>query len=224
MADWSRRRALSAIACGLTVGLAGCNDAADEETPTDPLHRPVEDYETRHVRSDDTAALWTTGESPSDREVRRRYTYLSGDDPLSDVQFNTDAEAGATLESFVTATDFERESVYLYAGTVSECHEVHIANVYRQEDGVHAYVCRTVRPADVDCSTGTDHAVAIAIRLPFALKGPGFSQGLGMRTNCVARPAAVDFDSVTPGNATVEDATDENATDSGALAPPGGED
>lgn len=197
MQRWSRRRTLQAVAATATVALAGCSDSTERSDTVPSGHdgRPVTDYDAEMVRDPEGRPLfWRTqdGEPDPDREGIVLLT-----DPLteSEVTVASDVPAAATLKSFAAETDFETESVLLYATRISGCHALKLQSVGRQEedgavDDVEISLCRSYRPADVSCDTDTDQTAGVGVRLPF----PGDDvNGTGMRisSTCRDRPEPV---------------------------------
>lgn len=190
MTEWSRRRALHAVATTGLVTLAGCGEAATgPHDPPEPRER-VTDVETLLARNEGGDPLIVTagegGETnPDDRNVSLM-EHLTDGESLDEYRFPADA-GGAEVESFVTATGFASESVYLLQRHIGACYVPRLVSVYREDDGVDANFCRALRPADVACDAETRHVFAVAIRLPFP--GDGFSSvGSGSGSGCERRP------------------------------------
>lgn len=213
MPELTRRRALLAVASG-AAALAGCTGTQDDDRPTiddrDERERSIDDYTVERVRNEDGAVLFTRGEELSttadderDRYGRAGRAVVVTADGLEDLTFGDVPEADR-LRSFAAETDFARESLYLAAHPVDACHEIHLQSATVEWDGSddvhpHAQFCQAVRPADVDCSTGTTHTAGFAIRLPVAAEHSTGS-GQGMSYSCGPRPPrAESFDAtVTP--------------------------
>lgn len=185
MSTWSRRDALRSAAAAGALALAGCSGSASHADSV-PRERgeTVSDFEVTFVRDTGGAPVFSTEDARDPRVGGAEY--VTGDDDLQDLAFS-ESGAGATLRSFVEATDLETESVYLLERAVGECYRVALVSVYREPDGIHADFCQSLGPADVDCSAETEDAVAIGIRLPF----PGddvTSRGSGWSSECEPRP------------------------------------
>ena len=189
MSDWSRRRALQAVAGAGALALAGCSGEASSsnEIPRDrgePV--PPSDLEVRFVRDTDGGSLFEVesevddGEATEDGGVRGRPTrseYLRGAESRDRVTFRSTA-AAEELRAFVDGADLESGSVYLLERPVSACYEARLAGVYREDDGVDADLCQSLRPADLACSADGMDTVGVGIGLPFpgdGLSGHGWS-------------------------------------------------
>ncbi|QSG05187.1 hypothetical protein [Halapricum desulfuricans] len=211
MPELTRRRALLAATSGIAA-LAGCTDE-DDNLPTDSRKekRLIEDYDVRHVRDDDGAGLFASGDelpTVSDDE-RRRYAHtdqavLVTEDDVSALTFGASPEA-ARLRTFVRETDFDSSSLYLLGMTVGACYEVRLQSVAVERDELddgdlhpHADFCRTYRPADVECDADERHTVGVAIRLPVAAE-QSTGHGSGMSSSCRPQSRSAVFDAtVTP--------------------------
>lgn len=195
MPDWSRRHALHAAAGVLLTAFAGCNDidSASQSVPRDDRDR-VADVTVLKIRNRTGTPMvlrrrdLTTEDEPTDEPPGRRgnimdhVTEMDSDDERA-LAFQTDVPGASDLEAFFEATDFESESVYIAQSSIPECYERHLTGVHREGDGVDAQFCRTLRPADVDCSADEHDMVAFAIRLPF--HGDDFSSvGGGHSSRC----------------------------------------
>ena len=187
MPDWSRRRALRTVAAAGSLALAGCSGEASHSTDPPPDRgEPVSDYQVRFVRETDGDRLFETDDGSGD--VPHEMEYLTGEDERDDLAFRS-TTAATELRSFVDATDFEAESVFLLQRSIGECYQANLVTVYRESDGVDAGFCQELRPADVDCSAEAEDTVGVAIRLPFT--GDGFnSVGSGWSGDCDGRPIA----------------------------------
>ncbi|WP_225333105.1 hypothetical protein [Halomicrobium urmianum] len=209
--NWSRRRALSALAGGLAASVAGCSGSDDG--PPSPDHRDrqrtVEDYELEQVRNADAAVLFTEAdELPTPVEIDDRRsgrppgtygsTYVVSADDLADLTFGDVPEADQ-LREFVAATDFESASVYLFSTPVTACHEIRVQSVALDPDGdPDGDFCRATLPADVECGTDDFDTVGLAIRLPVAQESVS-GHSTGTSSSCRRPPGRVGFEAtVTP--------------------------
>lgn len=170
MPAFTRRKVLAGMATGLTA-LAGCSGSSSRHNEV-PRHdaEPVE-YDFVRTRSTSEPTLFWTGErdASTESETRQRVgrEYLATAADVDAVEFVA-TEHGDRLQTFVSETDFETESVFLYSTPVSQCHEVHLRAVtVEAEDGdPHLDFCQSVRPADFECSEAITDTVAYAVRLP----------------------------------------------------------
>lgn len=200
MPDWSRRRALYALATGTTVTLAGCSGESGFSAEPDPGWNPrsqVTDFTMRKVRDAGDEPLFWRDERPEDHNrARRGRIYVTSTDDLSELTFAPESEAAAEVNGFVTSTDFEAGSVSLHSRTIPECDTVRLLSVGREPEGYYTSFCSEPRPAAVECDAEAEDTVAIAIRLPF----PGdnvSSSGSSWSRRCRERPYPV-----TPSNET----------------------
>ncbi len=209
--NWSRRRALSALAGGLAASVAGCAGSGDGP-PSPDVHarqRPVEDYELGRVRNAAAAVLFTRADEPptpvesDDRRSGRpagtyEHVYLVSGDDLDDLTFGDVPEA-RRLREFAAATDFESASVYLFSTPVTTCHEIRVQSVALDPDGdPDGDFCRATLPADVECGTDDFETVSLAIRLPVAPESVS-GHSAGMSSSCRRPPGRVAFEAtVTP--------------------------
>jgi hypothetical protein len=190
MPIWSRRRALQAAATTATLALAGCN-ASTEYSGSSPRGRegdPVTDYDAELVRDPDGRVLFWREDENADESAREHESLDLLTDPLSetDVRMASNVPAADALRSFVADTDFERQSVFLFATRVSGCRELALESVRRSEGEVDVSVCQALRPADVACEQDIDHTAGIAVRLPFPAEDVN-SLGIGSSSQCRER-------------------------------------
>ena len=193
MPDWSRRRALRTVATAGSLALAGCSgESSRSNDPPPERGEPVPDLEVRFVRDTDGGSPFDTDDESASTStddpdaVTHSFEYLTDRDEFDDLTFPSTTPA-AELRSFVDATDFEAESVYLLERAIGECYRANLVAVYRESDGVDVDFCEALRPADVDCSAEAEDAVGVAIRLPFP--GEEFnSLGSGWSGDCDRRP------------------------------------
>ncbi|MFB6196314.1 MAG: hypothetical protein ABEI80_09090 [Haloplanus sp.] len=187
MPDWSRRDALRAVATTGTLLAAGCSTSDTGPIDAPPPRRRVTDFESVLARNARGNPLVVPAPVDGDEAGERRQDHslmehLTATADVEEFRFRADAGA-ADLASFVNATDFASQSVYLLQRSIGECYRTRLVGVYREGDGVDAEFCRDLRPADVDCDTDTEDTVAVAIRLPFA--GDDFNSiGSGWSGDC----------------------------------------
>ncbi len=192
----TRRRVLAGTATTLAL-LAGC---AGSESRHDEVHRsdakPVE-YEFVRARSTSEPQLfWTEDREDTTENLQRQRVgreYLATGSDVETVEF-VDTADGERLRTFVSETDFDNESVYLYSTAVSECHEIHLQQATVADDGgPHLQFCQSVRPADLACTEDVKHTVVYAVRFP--TDGRDVSgTGSGMSHQCEDRPLFSTFD------------------------------
>lgn len=203
MSDWSRRRALHALATGTTVALAGCSGESGFSAEPEPgwsERSQVTEFTARTVRDHEGDPLFWQGERPEDpNRARRGRIYVTSTADLSELTFAPGSEAAAKLNAFVASTDFEANSVSLHSRIVPECNTVRVLSVGREPEGYYTSFCSEPRPADAECESGAEDTVAIAIRLPF----PGeniSSSGSRWSRRCRDRPYPVTPSTETEGS------------------------
>ena len=196
MPSITRREALAAVTTGLAT-LAGCagSEMSSQREPA-PQSEPIA-HDVERVRDESGTVLFShvdrTTRTRNGRPVRHGTEYLATRAELEEIEF-TSATAADRLRSFVSETDFDTESVFLWATGVSECHDIHLQTVGLDPDD-HPQVdfCRSTRPADVACSTETVHTVGYAIRLPVdGENANGYGTGMGSHCDTPSRPPVFD--------------------------------
>lgn len=195
MPSITRREVLAAATAGLAA-LAGCSgsDSSRRSVPG-PRPEPV-DYEVERVRDETGGVLFTRGEWTTDEERTPRRSgadYLTAEHDLERHTFAGSDEA-QRLRAFAAETDFDAESVFLYAREIGACHEIHLRTVGIEDDGdPQLDFCRSTLPADVACSPEAVHTVGYAVRM--AVDGESSSgYGTGMQGGCdrPSRPPTFD--------------------------------
>lgn len=201
MLEVSRRDALRTVAGGGALLLAGCSGEASRSREVPSHGDPVSDVEARFARDVDGDPLYWHAEDtpPEDRDGGRLAgppEYLTEAEDRDELSFSG-TPPGEELRSFVDATDFGAESVYLIQLRLGECYRLGLVQVVREADGgVSADFCRELRAADAPCSAGAHDVVGVAVRLPFAGDQSG-GLGTGMSSRCspervIAREGAVE--------------------------------
>lgn len=173
MSDWSRRRALHAVAGTGAVALTGCRGttAGSRETPLAPRER-ITDIEAIKTRNTDGTRLVHTGNTETTQDGadrRRRITavyHIADEADLEQLRFQA-GTGTRELRGFVTTTDFASRSVYLHQRPIEECYIARLVGVFRRGAEIEAMFCQELRPADVACERDTQDVILVAIRLPF---------------------------------------------------------
>lgn len=164
------RRTLLATVAGLgSAALAGCSELSNRPLSSlpDPPPEPVDDITATKVRSDTVVTLF--GDADLTGENQRAETeVLTGQSDVSELEFHTQHQAAAELETFTSGTDFDSRSVYLFQASVPACEEIHLTGVTYAAGDLDVEFCRGRLPADVACSLDARETVGYAIRLPFA--------------------------------------------------------
>ncbi len=189
MPDWSRRRALQAVATTGALALAGCSGESSSSRSVPPDRGepvPPDDYEVRFVRDRDGEPLFEVDDgNDQPPEVGRDIEYLTDAEDREELTFRSTTPAD-DLRAFVDATDLESRSVFLLQRPIGECYEAYLVGVYREGDGVDADFCQALRPADAECSADERDTVGVAISLPF--EGDSFGgYGTGWSGSCEHR-------------------------------------
>lgn len=196
MPSITRREALAALTTGLAT-LAGCtgSETAGQREPV-PQSEPIS-HEVERVRDETGTILFSrvdrTRRTRDGEPVRHGTEYLATRAELDELEFAS-AKAADTLRSFVSETDFDAESVFLWTAGVSECRDVHLRRVGLDPDGnPQVDFCRSTRSADVACSTETVHTVGYAIRLPVdGENANGYGTGMSSHCDSPSRPPVFD--------------------------------
>lgn len=195
MPEWSRRRALQALATGAVAGLAGCGAPSSEfggnaGRPAVAVRggEQVSDYEVvRARRSDEKPIVTATPNEEAEPDDER-------DGPRYDHDHVTDAESasgyafdpptgGPDVGAFLRETDYETQSVFLSIVGVHPCRRRRLVRVARETNGLDIEFCTTTKPADVACAPEGREATVTAVRLPFP--GDGFSgYSVGGSSSC----------------------------------------
>jgi hypothetical protein len=189
MPDWSRRRALQAVATAGALALAGCSGESSSSRSVPPDRGepvPPDDYEVRFVRDPEGEPLFEV-EDGNDQppEGGRGIEYLTDAGDREELTFRP-TESAADLRAFVEATDLESRSIFLLQRPIGECYEARLVGVYREDDSVDVDFCQALRPADAECSADERDTVGAAVRLPFA--GDSFAgYGSGWSGSCEHR-------------------------------------
>ncbi|SEV89125.1 hypothetical protein [Halobacterium jilantaiense] len=164
MQRWSRRRALHAVAATASVALAGCTDSTEQSDPTTANgdSAPVTGNDVEMTRDPRGRRLfWETDEQTAVR-------LLTDPPDESALTFAESVSAATELRAFAADSDFETESVVLFATRLSACRHLQFVGVSRGSDHVDVSLCEALRPADAVCEHDADHTAGVAVRLPFA--------------------------------------------------------
>lgn len=192
MQRWSRRRTLQSVAATATAALAGCNaDSESGDAPrSGPDGDPVSTYDALSVRTEEETPPFRQGDDSGDDPSRLRFLR----EPVADADLSfTDGEAAAELAAFARDTDFERQSVVLYATRIATCYDLTLERVAREPDGVSLSLCRRLRPADVACDEDASATVGLAVRFPFPADDAS-STSISTSSACGRRPEPLTVD------------------------------
>lgn len=198
MPDISRRAALQTVATAGALLLAGCAGETSRSREVPSRGEPVADVEVTFARDVNGESIVAPDDEP-DTSTEAGHRDREGNRAIDSVEFLVDttdrdeltfseSAAGEELRSFVDATDFSTESIYLLERSLEECYTLALVNVVREDDGgISADFCRELRPADIACAAGSLDTVGVAIRLPFADDQPS-GLGTGMSSRCKPEP------------------------------------
>jgi hypothetical protein len=189
----SRRRLLQCIAaaaCGV-AGCAGQNDT-DEGTPTVPADTPERGQTVPpHVtvrRSDSDSPpvqLLPDGADSGDGEQpdrTRQRGLITTDGDAGRIRVVDDAEGATAARSFLQATSFDEETIYLDFHPVQACFRLELCHVRWSETDIETRYGEVIREADVECRADRRHGVSTLVRIPAALDADsvsGYGSGVG---------------------------------------------
>jgi len=185
------RRTLLTGAAGLAAALAGCSGHGSSGGTTrtaprddEPASGSVTDPETLLVRVDtDRAPIWLADDGrPTPAEHDRWRDSIVVDGSRTDRIEVADAVDGDRVDSFLAATDFDAETVYLEMGEVQECFELHLCRVGWSATRISTDYARLSRPYTAHCEVDEWVVEARLIRIPDALDADdvnGYSSSIG---------------------------------------------
>ncbi|KAB1189995.1 hypothetical protein GJR96_17640 [Haloferax sp. MBLA0076] len=194
MSPRTRRRFLHGCGAALLIGLAGCtgSDSSTRGSPT--AHGPrredlVTDYDYLELRHESPEAIF--GDADREDESALPSFLLGSEDELRDVEFTAIPDGIEDARRFIDSTNFDEQALVIIQHRTDACHGVDLLYVASPPDhSVDVDFCRTLRDADVECSTDERHVLASLIRLPYALSDRsehGWSHGGG--TSCRLPPS-----------------------------------
>lgn len=177
------RRTLLSGAVGLATALAGCSDlqdGADESTrnvphddgPDGPSAGSATDPETHLVRvNTERPPIWLTdadddGQPTVSQRNRWRDHIIVDDSARADRISVADAVDRERVESFLTATDFDAETVYIEMGAVQECFRLKLCRIGWSSTEVSTDYTRQARPYTAHCEVREAVIEARLIRIP----------------------------------------------------------
>lgn len=176
------RRTLLSGAVGLTTALAGCSglqDGADGSTrtaprddgPDGPVSGSTTDPETHLVRvSTERPPIWLAeaddGQPTASQRTRWRDHIVVDDAARADRISVADAVASDQLESFLSATEFDAETVYIEMGEVRECFRLDLCQIGWSSTEISTDYSRRTRPYTAHCEVDESVIEARLIRIP----------------------------------------------------------
>jgi len=208
----NRRESLAAFA-GVAAALAGCSgygSATSESTPTRGAESGIDtdapgagsatDPEMIHVRgATERAPLWladpdgeTERERRSHRE-RRRHSRTVVDTPARAERLRVaDGVDADGLDSFLSETDLDSQTLYLESVEVRACFELTLCRIEWQPDEVSTDYARTQLPYDTRCGVDDHVFEARLVRIPASLSADevrGYGSSIGT-AGCARRNRA----------------------------------
>ncbi|WP_135853972.1 hypothetical protein [Halorussus salinus] len=197
------RRHLLHVATAITGGLAGCSRftggessstrsvSGEESAPpdadslTDPpmVRRRAAEVPIRFGDSDRES-----GESP-ERDRRSsldRYEVIDARS-TADRLAVADGIDGEPVSSFVSATDFDSETLYLETQQVEECFRLRLCSISWQSNKIQTDYVRPLRPYDERCTADEPAFESRLIRLPVALDADAvnsYGSSISGRSRC----------------------------------------
>lgn len=177
------RRHLLHVATAIAGGLAGCSQfTGGESSSTRSVSSGGSAGPDADALTDPPMVRRRAAEQPIRLGDRER-TDSPGRDRLSsrdeyeviDAQSTADRLAVADgldaeeVSSFVAATDFDSETLYLETRSVEECFRLRLCHISWQSDKVHTDYVRPLRPYDERCRADEHVFESRLIRLPVAL-------------------------------------------------------
>lgn len=186
------RRGLLGVVGFLAVG-AGCGSTdtetatvAEDDPPTGDDAGQLTDPPTLVVRGepDDDRAPVAVSEDGEPSGVRRGSRYIDSeviaDREAAAAVATTAAADDDAVRSFLDATDFDRESVYLQTLRVLACYDVELCSIGWSTDGVDTDYGRRLKPYTEACPADTRVFETRLIRLPARIDDANsFSTSLG---------------------------------------------
>lgn len=197
----STRRALLHGAAGLATGLAGCSgllDGSVESTRTasrdgrngGPASGSVTDPESLLLRvATDRPPIWLAtsnsedgGRPTASERVPWRDSIIVDDTARADRLSVADTVDREQVESFIGATDFATETIYVEMGEVEECFRLDLCHISWTPTEISTDYTRQSRPYTERCEVDELVVEARLIRIPDALEADnvnGYSSSVG---------------------------------------------
>ena len=222
------RRTLLSGAVGLTAALAGCSGqrgssaestptASQDDGPTGPVSGSETDPETLLVRTEaERPPIWTAnpdGRPTVSRHHRwRNHIVVDGSERAERISV-ADAVDGDRVASFLDATEFDAETVYIEMGQVAACFRLDLCRIGWSAGEISTDYARRSRPYTARCAVDESVVEARLIRIPAALDADdvnSYSSSIGTGECDPQRGRAAGDD--TPGNDTADDDTEATAS------------
>ncbi len=198
------RRHLLQIATAVTVSLAGCSGLIGEESSTSRSVSEADgtmisgensetDPETVLLRANEPPIRpGKSSESSTDPDRRERRSLrgshvIVGEGSQARQLVVADSVDTDPIDSFLSATDFDSETLYLETNSVEECFRLRLCGIAWAADEVRTAYVRQVRPYDERCSADRDVFESRLIRVPEALSSDdvnSYSSSIGRSGRC----------------------------------------
>ncbi len=181
------RRHLLHVAAATVAGLAGCSQftsgsgqssssATQTHGATDPAGTVLTDPPMLVLRSEsDRPAIQfpsrndSTDTPPGDRQARRNSHGVIDSATQSQRLSLADGVDRESVSAFITATNFDTESVFLESVPVEECYRLQLCRIAWQPSQIRTDYTRVLRPYDEACAADTTVYESRLVRLPTAL-------------------------------------------------------
>lgn len=199
MVSHTRRRLLQ-VATAAAGGLAGCGgltgdavQSSRSSSASDGTNAPegntVTDPPTVLLRGESERPLIRLGDADeedpepfhSDRSPRLTNELVAAESKGRQLTAADDGDR-ERVSSFVSATDFDSETLYLESKWVRECFRLQFCSISWEPSTVRTHYVRTLRPYDERCAADAHVVESRLIRLPAALEEASVS-GYGSSTS-----------------------------------------
>ncbi|MEA1930319.1 MAG: hypothetical protein U9O06_02080 [Euryarchaeota archaeon] len=200
--DSHTRRRVLAVAAAAVGGVAGClgseSSSSESHSRTDGPGRTIPDEQTTTApptlfrRTDSAQPPIRLPETDSSEDetpspIREHYPRTTLVDSASMADRLVDDAGGDSsddtdLASFVSATDFDAESLYLETRQVDQCFRLSLCYLSWQDNEIRTDYGRVLRPYDEQCTAEATAFESRLFRLPVALDADEIS-GYGSSTS-----------------------------------------
>ncbi len=185
MPDWSRRRLLQ-LGVGALAATAGCSAATTGDGPSEE-YVYVEDPEWESVRAGGTEPVVS---HPNERLSEIGYALFVTESTASKLTFRREPDGVEAARSFLEATRFDEETLFVRHDTVRQCYRREPFRLGREpsERVPRPAFCTRLRPPDVSCSKDAEDTAVHLVRLPVGLEDPPNSYGFTDSSDCDRGP------------------------------------
>lgn len=187
MSALPRRRVLQ-LAAGALVATAGCSDETTSEGPPDPEELEyVEDPEHESARATGVEPVVSHPDQNADGFNWELFVWESS---ASELTFEREPDGLDAARSFVEATRFDEETLFVLQETVPQCRTMELPRLRRkpEERVPEPDFCTRLRPPDVACSVDAEDTEVHLVRLPVGLEEPPSSYGFSSGGDCDPPP------------------------------------